>query len=610
MNCCPRAQMSLLSLRLVTGGLLFLAVTSRTAFTARSSSYQPSDQAYGLSTRRSLANRVAVAGHRTTCHRSCSVHGVCNEELGRCDCPRHYTGPSCSDPARNISAICKAYSLTLHGDCEHDPSCFNNCNQRGKCITGMCHCEPGYWGMDCSISWGPGGKPQLLEGRYKPRKTGVKIYVYELPSQMTSWFGFWRMDRPLHLVFWQRIMSSGIRTLNGDEADYFFIPLNTRGSVVGGQLSEAISYIRRTWPWWNNTDYGHRHFMIHTGDIGVNEYPNRVRKEMSEAMANITWLTHWGLYEEHPTYKWDAAHRPGKDLVVPPVIMSQGFQESPMNLAVQAEADAKGESLERKHTLFFAGRICGDRQPPDEKTGLCKTTTHHGYSLGVRQKVHQYYRNYKGFKIVEWTKTYLEDISTHKFCLAPVGGGWGKRALLVTFMGCVPVCISDKVLQAFEPEIDWSKFSVSVAEADISNLPRILNSISSAELASKQKRLRCAAQHMFYSSSLGAILGEDGRYDAFETTMEILRVRKEHPGVPPEKYTKVDERFRKFVDCDLDGPDPLPLCTQGHDRQFPDRPACSECRNKESHSTRFYTSPGGLLCCAVGDMAQCPRAWP
>ncbi len=45
----------------------------------------------------------------------------------------------------------------------------------------------GYWGIDCAISWGPNGKPQLLDGNYKPRKTGVKIYVYELPANLTSW---------------------------------------------------------------------------------------------------------------------------------------------------------------------------------------------------------------------------------------------------------------------------------------------------------------------------------------------------------------------------------------------------------------------------------------
>jgi hypothetical protein len=61
-----------------------------------------------------------------------------------------------------------------------------------KAISNRWPClRTGYWGMDCAISWGPNGKPQLLEGRYKPRKDGVKVYVYELPANLTSWW-VWR----------------------------------------------------------------------------------------------------------------------------------------------------------------------------------------------------------------------------------------------------------------------------------------------------------------------------------------------------------------------------------------------------------------------------------
>ena len=40
------------------------------------------------------------------------------------------------------------------------------------------------------------------------------------------------------------------------------------------------------------------------------------------------------------------------------------------------------------------------------------------------------------------------------------------------------------------------------------------------------------------------------RYDAFETTMEILRMQRQYPGVPPEQYADKDEAFRKFMACD------------------------------------------------------------
>ncbi|EFJ44781.1 acetylglucosaminyltransferase [Volvox carteri f. nagariensis] len=665
------------------------------------------------------------------CLPGCHVKGVCNEELATCFCPRHFTGPSCSDVASNIKDICATYGFTL-SQCRKASPCFNSCNERGRCVAGICHCQPGYWGMDCAISWGPNGKMQLLDGLYKPRNGSIKIYVYELPPNMTSWpcadlqqfltplprapsgppapslspyptrrqppkcpqpyigffsrFNIRRLDRPLHLLFWQRLMSAGIRTVDGDEADYYFIPVNTRTELAPGMVEWVLSYIRRTYPWWSK-DNGNRHLIIHTGDMGIADLPADMRSRLKSAFSNITWLTHWGIYQYHPVAKWYPAHRPGKDVVLPVMVTTQGFHLSPLNPRVEARARRRNQTMARSGTFFFAGRICGDRKPPDPATGDC-SRTRPDYSGGVRQL----------------------DISSHKFCLAPLGGGHGKRQVLVSLMGCVPVLIGNGVLQPFEPEIDWSRFSVSVPEADIPDLPRILANISDQRVADMQarekrggrgkgekgrgnegresgcallhvlrfwfplgfcgglgvlkaggeggwescartcthtrgpsvcvcaaydtgmqpghKRLRCAAQHMFYSSTLGAILGEDGRYggwgirwglrvcgggaDAFETIIEILRVRKAHPDVPPEQYIHVDERFRKFVDCDLGGPDQI-LCNQGHERQYKATPTCGECHQHvaaQRTGSTFYSWAGGMVCCSELDMTKCPRVWP
>ena len=51
----------------------------------------------------------------------------------------------------------------------------------------------GHWGADCSLSMGAGGKPVLLapggpdEKPYLPRAAGPRIYVYELPVNLTTW---------------------------------------------------------------------------------------------------------------------------------------------------------------------------------------------------------------------------------------------------------------------------------------------------------------------------------------------------------------------------------------------------------------------------------------
>ncbi len=49
-----------------------------------------------------------------------------------------------------------------------------------------------------------------------------------------------------------------------------------------------------------------------------------------------------------------------------------------------------------------------------------------------------------------------------------------------------------------------------------------------------QRALSCAARHLTWSSMWGAWFGEDGRYDAFATLMEILAARLRHPDTPPQ----------------------------------------------------------------------------
>ncbi|KAG2497997.1 hypothetical protein HYH03_004256 [Edaphochlamys debaryana] len=467
--------------------------------------------------------------------------------------------------------------------------------------------------MDCSLSRGAKGEVVLLEGQnYTMRKGYPKFYVYELPPNLTSWFNIRRVDRPLHLLFWQRLMSTGLRTTNGYEADYFFIPLNMRHIKAPQHTEWAIPYIQRTWPFWNEVDHGQRHLIIHTGDMGRHELHLTDSRRLMASLDNMTWLTHWGMTKYHNATTWAPSTRPGKDVVVPVMITTHGFEFSPLNPAIEAAAIRKGKPFLRRGTFFFAGRMCGDRKPPNSTTGECQTQGRPDYSAGVRIKTYYHHRNRTGFRVVPFTKRYMKDITSHKFCLAPTGGGHGKRQVLVALMGCIPVTITDGVHQPFEPELDWGSFSVPVLEKDIPVLHDILWGIDNATVASMQHKLRCAAQHMYYSSSVGAIMGEDGRYDAFETIIEILRMRLKYPDVPPERYREVDEHFRQFSDCELGGPTKGVLCGQGHKRTYEDTPTCNECHLKIMHrrtGSHFYAWAGGMICCTELNMMDCPKMW-
>ncbi|KAG2488891.1 hypothetical protein HYH03_012521 [Edaphochlamys debaryana] len=130
-----------------------------------------------------------------------------------------------------------------------------------------------------------------------------------------------------------------------------------------------------------------------------------------------------------------------------------------------------------------------------------------------------------------------------------MGGGHGQRQIQAALAGCVPVIISDGVLEAFEPYLDWNDFGVRVAEADIPRLHKILAAISPEEYARKVSQLRCAAQHLAFSTVTGSFMGESGRFDAFETLLEILRAKADHPGVAPEQLRRVDASLDAFMEC-------------------------------------------------------------
>lgn len=101
-------------------------------------------------------------------------------------------------------------------------------------------------------------------------------------------------------------------------------------------------------------------------------------------------------------------------------------------------------------------------------------------------QMYEHHHGRPGWYIETGSSSYLRTIARSKFCLAPTGGGHGKRNILTALLGCVPVTITDRVLQPFEPEVPWTSWSVPVAEGNISRLHEILEGISSEELKAMQ----------------------------------------------------------------------------------------------------------------------------
>ena len=179
------------------------------------------------------------------------------------------------------------------------------------------------------------------------------------------------------------------------------------------------------------------------------------------------------------------------------------------------------------------------------------------YSRGLRQRLHKLAidNDWKGkHKIFigdgsEIPGDYSILLSDSKYALVLPGDGWSARAEDAVLHGCVPVVIMDEVNLIFEPELDWSLFSVRVKEADIGSLPELLASINEAKLKKMQKNLRSVwhrfayTRHPHLARSVDEILqrNQDGKEmagrmrkrsyphadDAFGTIMQWLLSKSE-----------------------------------------------------------------------------------
>ncbi len=78
-----------------------------------------------------------------------------------------------------------------------------------------------------------------------------------------------RVDRPLVQLLMQRLLSSGARTADGDEADWYLVPYLIRTRThAQSHLASTIHYIRKHWPWWDKHHGGHRHLLVAPGEGG------------------------------------------------------------------------------------------------------------------------------------------------------------------------------------------------------------------------------------------------------------------------------------------------------------------------------------------------------
>lgn len=111
----------------------------------------------------------------------------------------------------------------------------------------------------------------------------LKVYVYELPSKYNKKL-LQKDPRCLNHMFAAEIymhrflLSSAVRTLNPEEADWFYTPIYTTCDLTPTGLPlpfksprmmrSAIQLISSNWPYWNRTE-GADHFFVVPHDFGA-----------------------------------------------------------------------------------------------------------------------------------------------------------------------------------------------------------------------------------------------------------------------------------------------------------------------------------------------------
>lgn len=130
----------------------------------------------------------------------------------------------------------------------------------------------------CCCGWTPGADLNPLQ-----LSAAIQIYVYELPRKFNEdWLVDKRCSNHLfaaEVAIHQNLLSSPLRTLNPDEADFFFLPVyvsckfspKTGFPSIGHAprtIHSAVSLVSSAMPYWNRSK-GSDHIFVATHDFGA-----------------------------------------------------------------------------------------------------------------------------------------------------------------------------------------------------------------------------------------------------------------------------------------------------------------------------------------------------
>ncbi|XP_078442215.1 uncharacterized protein LOC144711931 isoform X2 [Wolffia australiana] len=459
--------------------------------------------------------------------RDLNVFGTNNSEPGWCNIVPEQA--FASKAKRKMLCNCK-YDCLWGEYCEIPTvcSCINQCSGHGHCRGGFCQCERGWYGIDCSIpstqtaisEWPRWLKPAAVPGstpeNHKHESIEVivskrrpLIYVYDLPPEFNSHliegrlYKFQCVNRfysDKNRTMWtdllyaaeislhESILASPHRTMNAEEADYFYVPvmdacLITRANHAPHLAVDTFFFDEGACcapkEIWNSM------MLVHWGNT------NTKHKHSTTASLQDVWdsipVEERG---DHPCFD------PTKDLVIP-------AWKLPDARVLRKKLWAR-PLKERKTLFYFNGKLGPAYDRPEPK-----------YSMGIREKVAEEFgstpnrdgklgRQHAPDVIVSPRQSpdYFEDLSRSVFCGVLPGDGWSGRMEDSILNGCIPVVIQDGIFLPYENFLNYESFVVRIKEDDIPNLISILRGFNESTIETMMTNVRAVWGRFFHRDSM------------------------------------------------------------------------------------------------------------
>uniref|UniRef100_A0A1D1XGQ7 Putative glycosyltransferase At5g03795 n=1 Tax=Anthurium amnicola TaxID=1678845 RepID=A0A1D1XGQ7_9ARAE len=281
---------------------------------------------------------------------------------------------------------------------------------------------------------------------------------------------------------------------NPNRAHLFYLPYSTRQlqetlyvpeshniRPLSLFLRDYVNMIAAKYSFWNRT-HGSDHFLVACHDWGpyVTRAHNELRRNSIKALCNAD--TSEGIFIR------------GKDVSLP---------ETTIRTPRRPLKDLGGKPISQRSILaFYAGQMHGRVRPILHKYWGGKDEDMKIYGpLPVR---------------VSRVMSYIQHMKSSRFCICPMGYEVNSpRIVEAIYYECVPVIIADNFVPPFDEVLNWSSFSVIVAEKDIPDLKSILLSISIQQYMFLQTNVKRLQKHFLWHA-------RPVKYDLFHMILHSL----------------------------------------------------------------------------------------